>query len=41
MEARKYEIENYIGDWHWNAQSHTLAFEMGTFLYSFMDYLQE
>ena len=41
MEARKYEIENYIGDWHWNEQSHALAFEMGTFLYSFMDYLQE
>jgi hypothetical protein len=33
------EIEEYVDDWHWDEQSEKYAFEMGKFLFSFMDYL--
>ena len=38
---RKYEIERYIVDWHWDARSHAFAFETGAFLFGYMDYLEE
>jgi hypothetical protein len=34
------EIEEYVSDWHWDENSAKYAFEMGTFLYSFMDYVE-
>lgn len=35
----KKEIEEYIEDWHWDFESKRYAFEMGKFLFSFMNYL--
>ena len=35
----KKEIEEYIEDWHWDFESKRHAFEMGKFLFSFMNYL--
>lgn len=36
---RKYELESFISDWHWNQESHAFAQELGAFLFGFMDYL--
>jgi hypothetical protein len=41
MEPRKYEIERYVEEWHWDEKSHAFACEAGAFLYNFMDYLDE
>jgi hypothetical protein len=38
---RKYEIEEFIQDWHWDEKSHTMSFEMGAFLFGFFDSLYE
>jgi hypothetical protein len=35
----KKEIKEYVDDWHWDENSKQYAFEMGKFLFSFMDYL--
>jgi len=40
-EELKKEIEEYVSDWHWDETSEKYAFEMGTFLFSFMDYLKD
>ena len=37
----KEEIEAYIEDWYWNEQSHVFAFELGKYLYDFMEDLEE
>jgi hypothetical protein len=37
----KTEIEEYVLDWHWDEESKEYAFEMGKFLFSFMDYLED
>jgi hypothetical protein len=37
----KKEIEEYVDDWHWDEDSEKYAFEMGKFLFSFMDYLDD
>lgn len=37
----KNEIEGYIADWHWDEPSKAYAFELGKFLFSFLDYLDE
>ncbi len=41
MNPRKYQIEKFIGDWHWDEKSHAFAFEMGAFLFGFMDFMLE
>lgn len=38
---RKYEIQEYIGDWHFDAKSHKFATELGAFLFTFIDYLDQ
>lgn len=40
MEPRKYEIEEYVEDWHWDEASYEIAIKMGRFLYGFLDYLE-
>ena len=35
------KIKEYIDDWHWDENSEKYAFEMGIFLFSFMDYLED
>ena len=40
MEPRKYEIEAYVEDWHWDEASYEVAIKMGRFLYGFLDYLE-
>jgi len=35
------EIEDYVDDWQWDEESKKYAFDMGKFLYSFMDYLDD
>jgi len=40
-EERKEEIENYIHDWYWDTNSHKFAFELCTYLFDFMDDLEE
>jgi len=37
----KKEIEEYINDWHWDEESEKYAFEIGKFLFSFMNYLED
>ena len=37
----KEKIEEYVDDWHWDEDSEKYAFEMGKFLFSFMDYLDD
>ena len=37
----KEEIKEYVDDWHWDENSEKFAFEMGKFLFSFMDYLED
>lgn len=37
----KEEIEAFVQDWHWDEKSRVYAFEMGKFLFSFMDYLKD
>jgi len=41
ISPRKYQIESYIRDWHWDEKSHTMSFEMGAFLFGFFDSLYE
>jgi len=41
MKGLKVEIEEYIIDWHWDDESKIYAFEMGKFLFSFMNYLED
>ncbi len=36
----KKAIEEYVADWHWDEDSEKYAFEMGKFLFSFIDYLE-
>ncbi len=38
---RKTEIEKYIQDWYWNDQSYKFAYDLGAYLFEFMDYLKE
>ncbi len=40
-EGLKKEIEDYVDNWHWDENSKKYAFEMGKFLFSFMDYLDD
>ena len=35
------QIEEYIEDWHWDKKSKKYAFEMGKFLFRFMDYIDD
>lgn len=35
------ELEAYIQDWHWDDASHEFARQMGTFLFQFLDYLED
>ena len=35
----KREIEEYVDDWHWDEESEKCAFELGKFLFSFMDFI--
>ena len=35
------EIEDYIGDWYWGVDAHKHALDLGIFLFSFMDYLDD
>ena len=35
----KKEIEEYVDDWHWDEESEKYAFELGKFLFSFMDFI--
>lgn len=34
-------IEKYVADWHWNEDSKKYAYEMGKFLFSFINYLED
>lgn len=40
-EELKKEIEEYVDDWHWDEDSKKYAFEMGKFLFAFIDYLDD
>jgi len=40
-DALKKEIEEYVSDWHWDDDSQKYAFELGVFLYSFINYLED
>lgn len=40
MTLPKYEIERYIRDWYWDEKSRAFAWELGVFLFGFMDYLE-
>lgn len=35
------EIENFIGDWYWDDQSHKFAQDLCRFLFQFIDHLTE
>lgn len=35
------EIENFIIDWHWDKKSHTYARELCTYLFKFIDDLEQ
>ena len=37
----KEEIEEYIEDWHWDDGSKKIAYDMGKFMFAFMDYLDD
>jgi len=38
---RKRNIEKYIQDWYWDKKSQKFAFELCTYLFDFMDYLDK
>lgn len=40
-EELKKTIEKFVSDWHWDEDSKKYAIEMGKFLFSFMDYLDD
>ena len=37
----KEEIKEYVDDWHWDENSEKYAFEIGKFLFSFIDFLED
>ena len=37
----KETIKDYVSDWHWDEKSEQYAYEMGKFLFSFLDYLED
>ncbi len=37
----KEEIVVYIEDWHWDAKSKKKAFDLGKFLFAFIDYIDD
>jgi hypothetical protein len=37
----KKEIEEYVANWHWDNQSKQYAFDLGKFLFSFIEYLND
>jgi hypothetical protein len=41
MSELKQEIEEYVDDWHFDEETKVFAFEMGKFLFAFMDFLKE
>lgn len=40
-ENSRTEIEDYIIDWYWDVKSHKYALDLGIFLFSFMQYLDD
>ena len=38
-QSLKKEIEAYVGGWYWDDSSRKYAFELGKFLFSFINYL--
>lgn len=41
MNKLKQEIEEYVDDWHFDEETKIFAYEMGKFLFSFIDFLKE
>mgnify|MGYP000380308074 CR=1 FL=1 len=37
----KERIKKYVDDWHWDENSEKYAYDIGKFLFSFMDYLAD
>ena len=40
-DTRDEELEDFIEDWHWDKKSRELARQIGSFLFQFVDYLEE
>jgi hypothetical protein len=37
----KKEIEEYVADWHWDIESKKYSFDLGKYLFSFIEYIDE
>lgn len=40
-QSLKQKIEEYISDWYWGEEVKEYPFELGKFLFSFMDYIRD
>ena len=41
VDRLKKEIEEYVVDWHWDNESKKYAFDLGKFLFSFIEYIDD
>ena len=41
VDRLKKEIEEYVVDWHWDNESKQYAFDLGKFLFSFIEYIDD
>lgn len=39
-EIRSAQVDDFIVDWYWDKKSYTFAFDLCSFLFGFIDYLE-